>query len=201
MSEFIAFFQLGIRHILDVRALDHVLFLFALSAIYSFSDWREIIRVVTAFTIGHSITLAGAVLGYLPLSSKVVEFLIPVTIVATCIENVFVRDRAGISAWRRYRPLLAGIFGLVHGAGFGNYLQSLFVDQVALPLFAFNVGIEVGQIAALVSVFAVIALLDRILVTAVRPPLTSTPVRVRVVAISAVVSMFATRWAVERAPW
>lgn len=201
MSEFLTFVQLGVRHIIDVNALDHVLFLFALSAIYSFSNWREIVRVVTAFTIGHSITLAAAVFGYLPLSPRVVEFLIPLTIVATCIENVFVRDRLVVSPWRRYRPALAAVFGLVHGAGFGSYLKSLFVDSVAMPLFGFNVGIELGQIAVLVSVFAFIWTLDRILATAVRPPLTSTPLRVRVVGISAVVFMFASRWAIERAPW
>lgn len=201
MSEFATFVQLGVRHIIDVSAMDHILFLFALSAIYSFSNWREIARVVTAFTVGHSITLVAAVLGYLPLSQRMVEFLIPITIVATCIENVVVRDRATISPWRRYRPVLAGVFGLVHGAGFGSYLKNLFVDSVALPLFGFNVGIELGQVAVLASVFAFIWLLDRILFAAVRPPLTSAPIRVRIVGISAVVFLFASRWAVERAPW
>lgn len=201
MSEVLTFTQLGLRHIIDAGAMDHILFLFALSAIYSYTDWREILRVVTAFTVGHSITLAAAVFGYLPLSPRMVEFLIPITIVATCIENVFVRDRVGLSPWRRYRPALSGIFGLVHGAGFGSYLQSLFMDNVAMPLFGFNVGIELGQIVILVSVFAVIWGLDRILTTLVRPPLTATPARVRIVGISFVVLVVASRWAVERSPW
>ncbi len=201
MSEVFTFIQLGLRHIIDPGAMDHILFLFALSAIYSFSDWREILKVVTAFTVGHSITLAAAVFGYLPLSPKMVEFLIPITIVATCIENVFVRDRVGVSPWRRYRPALAGIFGLVHGAGFGSYLHSLFMDNVALPLFGFNVGIELGQIIVLTSVFVVIWGLDRILTALVRPPLTASPARVRVVGISCVVLVVASRWAIERAPW
>lgn len=201
MSEFLAFLQLGLRHILDVTALDHILFLFALSAIYTYRDWREVTRVVTAFTIGHSITLAAAVLGYLPLSARVVEFLIPLTIAATCIENVVVRDRVLVSPWRRYRPVLAGVFGLVHGAGFGDYLRSLFVDEMAIPLFGFNAGIEVAQIALLLAVFAIIWVLDRLLKSAVRPPLSATPLRVRVVSISALIFVFATRWAVERAPW
>jgi hypothetical protein len=200
MSEFTAFVQLGIRHIIDVSAMDHILFLFALSAIYSFSNWREIIRVVTAFTVGHSITLAAAVLGYMP-SARMVEFLIPVTIVATCVENVFVRDGHVISPWRRYRPALAAIFGLVHGAGFGGYLRSLFVDRVATPLFGFNVGIELGQIVVLALVFTVIWIMDGILATTVRPPVTLAPVRVRVLGISAIVCVFATHWALERAPW
>lgn len=201
MSEFLTFVQLGVRHILDFRALDHVVFLFALGAIYSFSDWREIVRVVTAFTVGHSITLAAAVFGYMPLSSRMVEFLIPVTILATCLENIFLRDRTGISVWRRYRPALAAVFGLVHGAGFGGYLRSLFIDDVAVPLFGFNVGIELGQVGVLASIFAVIWVFDRILTSIVRPPLTSSPVRIRVIGISAVVFVFASRWAVERAPW
>lgn len=201
MSDFATFVQLGIRHIIDVFAMDHILFLLALAAIYRFSDWRDIIRVVTAFTIGHSITLAAAVFGYLPLSQSVVEFLIPVTIVATCIENILVKDRGEASVWRRYRPVFATVFGLVHGAGFGGYLKSLFVDSVAAPLLGFNVGIELGQIAVLALVFAAISLLDIAFRYIVRTATPQRMLRLRVVGVSAVVMVFAARWAVERSPW
>lgn len=201
MSDFATFFQIGIRHIIDVSAMDHILFLLALAAIYRFSDWRDIIRVVTAFTIGHSITLAAAVFGYLPLSQSVVEFLIPVTIVATCIENILVKDRGEASVWRRYRPVFATVFGLVHGAGFGGYLKSLFVDSVAIPLFGFNMGIELGQITVLAFVFAAIWVLDSAFRAIMRSGQPERALRIRVIGVSAVVMVFATRWAFERTPW
>ena len=128
MSELLSFAQLGVRHILDVEALDHLLFLVALAAIYRFRDLRALLWVATAFTVGHSITLALAVTGTLHLPSALVEFLIPVTIVITGIENVVMSDRSRAPWKGRYRPVLAGVFGLVHGAGFAAYLQALFVE-------------------------------------------------------------------------
>lgn len=201
MSDFLTFVQLGIRHILDVGAMDHILFLLALGAIYRVSDWREVIRVVTAFTVGHSITLVAAAFGFLPLSARVVEFLIPLTIVATCVENIVVKDRAK-APWRgHYRPVFATLFGLVHGAGFGGYLRSLFLDRIAIPLFGFNVGIEIGQLGVLALTLAAIAAVDLTIrrTGAARPRIA--PLRLRIVALSAVVMIVATRWAVERSPW
>ena len=201
MTEFPTFVQLGLRHIVDISAMDHILFLLALAAIYRFSDWREIIKVVTAFTVGHSITLAAAVLGYLPLSQPVVEFLIPLTIVATCVENILVKDRARAPLHRAYRPVFAILFGLVHGAGFGGYLKSLFVDSVAVPLLGFNVGIELGQIFVLGVVFIAIRAADLLLRSSAGAERSASAYRLRVVGISAIVMVIASRWAFERTPW
>src|SRR5205809_4988091 len=104
MSELQAFVALGFRHITDFAAMDHILFLLALAAIYRPRDWRDVLWVVTSFTIGHSATLALAVTGALRLPAPLVEFLIPVTIVATCVENLAVRDRASVPVRGRYRP-------------------------------------------------------------------------------------------------
>lgn len=201
MSDFLTFMQLGIRHIVDIGAMDHILFLLALAAIYRISDWREIIRVVTAFTVGHSITLAAAVFGFLPLSARVVEFLIPLTIVATCVENIVVKDRSRAPFRGHYRPVFATVFGLVHGAGFGGYLKSLFLDQIAVPLFGFNVGIEIGQLAVLALTFAAIAIVDLTIRRSSVGLLRIAPLRLRIVAVSTVVMIVAARWAVERSPW
>jgi hypothetical protein len=201
MTDFTTFIQLGLRHIIDIGAMDHILFLLALAAIYRFSDWPEIIKVVTAFTVGHSITLAAAVLGYLPLSQAVVEFLIPMTIVATCIENILVKDRARAPLHRAYRPVFAILFGLVHGAGFGAYLKSLFVDSVAIPLLGFNVGIELGQIAVLAIVFTAIRAADLLLHSLAGKGRSQPAYRLRVVGISATIMIIASRWAFERTPW
>jgi hypothetical protein len=199
MSELATFVTLGFRHIVDVEALDHILFLLALAAIYRPRDWRDALWVVSAFTVGHSVTLALAVSGALVLPTALIEFLIPLTIVATCVENLAVRDRRRAVWSGHYRPVFAAAFGLVHGAGFANYLRSLFVDQVALPLFGFNVGIELGQVVVLVLAAVALAGLDRLLAL-LRRPGTGT-LRLRVVAVSAAVALIAARWAVERSPF
>ena len=201
MSEFLAFVELGFRHIADVAALDHTLFLLALAAIYRASDWRDALWVISAFTVGHSITLALSVADALPVDQRLVEFLIPVTIVATAVENVAVRDRAAAPRTRRYRPLFAGVFGLVHGAGFAGYLKSLFMTSIAVPLFGFNVGIELGQIVVLAVIALALAGVDAVLRRVPRLPSGMPPLRLRIVALSVVVGVVATGWAVERRPW
>ena len=204
MSELLAFGTLGFRHITDPRGADHILFLLALAAIYRFKDWRECVWVVTAFTIGHSVTLALAVTGALVLPSRIVEFLIPVTIVATALENLIVRDRSTALWGRRYRPVFAGVFGLVHGAGFANYLRSLFVDRIAIPLFGFNVGLEAGQLVVIALAFITFAGVDRAISAAMLSAPRrdgERPVRLRTLAVSVVVMSVAARWMLERYPW
>jgi len=199
MSELAAYITLGFRHITDLEAMDHILFLFALAAIYRLRDWRDSLWVVTAFTVGHSVTLALAVTGTLVLPTRLIEFLIPVTIVATCLDNL-IPSLQGVRTVSRYRPVFAGLFGLVHGAGFANYLRSMFVDQIALPLFGFNVGIELGQLVVLAIAAAALVALDRMFAL-VAPRSGQGVLRLRVVAVSAVVALIAARWAVERSPF
>ncbi|MBA3466106.1 MAG: HupE/UreJ family protein [Gemmatimonadaceae bacterium] len=201
MSQFAAFVGLGFGHITTFDALDHILFLLALAAVYSVRDWKDTLWVITAFTVGHSVTLVIAVAGLLRLPTDLVEFLIPVTIVATCVENFFVRERKLAGRNRYRRPILAGVFGLVHGAGFANYLQNVFPDRMALPLFGFNVGIELGQIAVLATVFAGLYSVDRLVSWSRVVPANWTVIRLRAAAVSFVVMVVAARWAVMRAPW
>jgi hypothetical protein len=204
MSEFLAFFQLGFGHIVTAGALDHILFLAVLAVVYRARDWRDALWVISAFTVGHSVTLALAVTGALRLSQPIVEFLIPVTIVAAAIENLATRERATTSRARRWRPLLAGVFGLVHGAGFAGYLKSLFVERIAVPLLGFNVGIEVGQIVVLAAIGAALFVVDAALARAQRTSLvpSALPVlRFRVVGLSMMIGLVAAVWAVERRPW
>lgn len=201
MSDLTAFIRLGFDHITNLGALDHILFLVALAAIYTVKDWRDTLWVVTAFTIGHSVTLVLAVTGLLRLQSNIVEFLIPLTIVATCVENIIVKERrsAGVRAYRR--PVLAAVFGLVHGAGFASYLQNVFADRIAVPLFGFNVGIELGQLTVLFAIFSGLYLIDRAIAVS-RISLRGWPVvRLRSAALSILILAVAARWAVIRAPW
>ena len=201
MSEFRAFVQLGFGHILNPEALDHILFLLALAAIYRFRDWRDSLWVITAFTVGHSLTLVLAVTGVLTPPEQIVEFLIPVTIVATAVENLLVVDRAHAFRGGRYRPLFSGVFGLVHGAGFASYLRSLFMDHIAVPLLGFNVGIELGQIVVLLGALLVLSALDWSISALRLPSGAPSPLRLRVISVSALVAVVASVWAVERSPW
>jgi len=197
MSELLAFFQVGFRHIVSVEAMDHVLFLLVLAAIYRFRDWRDALWVASAFTVGHSITLALAVTGAVRLPTALIEFLIPVTIVATCVENLVVTDRTRAPWGGRYRPAFAGVFGLVHGAGFANYLRDLFVDRVAVPLLGFNGGIEAGQIVVLLAAAGAFAVVD----AGLRAAPVRAPLRARVVMVSSCVAVVASVWAAQRTPW
>lgn len=201
MSDLATYIQLGFRHIIDVEAMDHILFLVALAAIYRFRDTRSALWVITAFTVGHSVTLALAVTGVVRLPSSIIEFLIPVTIVATGIENLIVsaRQRAARRGW--HRAVLAGAFGLVHGAGFANYLSALFVTHIAVPLFGFNVGIELGQVVVLAAAAALLTGIDRVIGWSRLHGGSWPALRVRVVAVSLVVVAVASQWAIQRNPW
>jgi HupE/UreJ protein len=197
----VAFIQLGFRHIVDPGALDHILFLVALAAIYRGHDWRESLWVISAFTVGHSITLALAATGTVRIPSRLTEFLIPLTIVATGIENLLVRSRTRAPLRGRYRPVFAGVFGLVHGAGFADYLQRLFTGSIVGPLFGFNLGIELGQLVVLAVVGGALAALDRLIAATRVAGGTPSPYRLRVVTVSVVVVAAAVQMAAARVPW
>ena len=200
MSEFWAFFQVGFHHIVALDAADHILFLLVLAAIYRGRDWRAALWVISAFTVGHSITLALAVTNVLTVRASLVEFLIPVTIVLTGVENLVLRERAARGSGARHRPVFAGVFGLVHGAGFAGYLKSLFVERIAVPLFGFNLGIELGQIVVLLAAAVLFFALDRAIAAARRPSWSSEPFRLRLIGVSTLVTIVAAGWAVERWP-
>ncbi len=199
MSDFIAFLQLGFGHIVAWDAADHILFLLVLAAIYRGRDWRAALVVISAFTVGHSVTLLLAVTNTLVLPPRIVEFLIPVTIVATGIENIILRERAARGTSARHRPVFAVIFGLVHGAGFAGYLRSLFMDDIAVPLVGFNVGIELGQIVVLLAAAALLLSFDGVL-QRVRRASWPAAFQLRVITVSATIAVIATAWAVERFP-
>ncbi|UBM60650.1 HupE/UreJ family protein [Marinilongibacter aquaticus] len=151
LSTFKIYFTLGLQHITDLNGYDHILFLIALCAIYSLSKWKEVLWLVTAFTLGHSITLALAVLDWVNIQASLVEALIPVTIMFTSLLNLSGGSKRGFSS-NKVRYLTAALFGLIHGLGFSNYLKSLLggEEQIALPLFSFNLGLEMGQICIVI---------------------------------------------------
>src|ERR1700712_1029766 len=146
MSDFSFYFKMGWEHIISKDALDHQLFILALSCVYTLKDIRRVLILVTAFTIGHSLTLALSVTDVIRFPSKWVEFLIPCTIFITALNNLFQINSAAKSA--RVNYYLALGFGLIHGMGFANAIRIMLAkDQtIGLGLFGFNVGLEAGQI-------------------------------------------------------
>lgn len=152
MDTFWLYFVLGREHILDIRGYDHILFVVALTTIYSVKDWKRVLVLVTAFTIGHSITLALATLHVINYNEKLIEFLIPLTILITALLNL-IRKRAEQNNQKiQINYLLALFFGLIHGMGFSSYLRSLLGTDTSIfvQLLAFNVGLEIGQIIIVV---------------------------------------------------
>lgn len=143
------YLQLGLQHIADLQAYDHILFIVALCAPYRLKDWRQLVVLVTAFTVGHSVTLALSALNVLNLPPDFIEMLIPITIVLTAFFNIWQTQRqTDILKTIQWHYLLALIFGFVHGMGFSNYFKALLghENDILLPLFSFNIGVEIGQL-------------------------------------------------------
>lgn len=156
MHEFWMYAQIGFNHIAKLSGMDHILFVAALCIRYQFSDWKKWLILITAFTIGHSITLVLSVFNYLDFSTSLIEFLIPVTILITSISNMFVKKFSFNSKF----PVIyffALFFGLIHGLGFSFYLKSLLGIQqnIAPALLAFNLGLEIGQILIVMAILVI----------------------------------------------
>jgi len=158
MEQFKLYFELGAEHILDIRGYDHIMFVIALCAIYSSQDWKKILILVTAFTIGHSITLALSALEIINFRTDIIEFLIPVTIFITAFSNIVRKQNSMKPGYLNLNYFFGLFFGLIHGLGFSNYLKSLLGkdESIVTQLLSFNLGLELGQII-IVLVFMIIA--------------------------------------------
>jgi len=158
MSEFPLYFGLGREHILDyVNGYDHILFVLALCAVYLVRDWKKILILVTAFTIGHSITLALATLNIISVKTEWIEFLIPLTIFITAVSNLFKSETIIDKKNIQINYFFALFFGLIHGMGFSNYLRAILgkSHEILTPLLAFNLGLEFGQIIVVTFFLAI----------------------------------------------
>lgn len=164
MSDIEIFLPLGFQHITDFKGYDHILFVVALCAVYRLKDWKKVAILITAFTIGHSVTLALATLNIITYSTNLIELLIPITIFLTCVLNFFHKS-AEYSLDKEkpsyFRYPMAMAFGLIHGMGFSNYLRSLLGKEESIwqPLLAFNVGLEIGQLVIVVISLIISSLL------------------------------------------
>ncbi|MFN9491710.1 MAG: HupE/UreJ family protein [Sphingobacteriales bacterium] len=191
MQDFSMYFGLGWDHIISRDALDHILFILALAVIYRFEDWRRVLILVTAFTIGHFLTLILSVTDVIRANSEWVEFLIPLTIVITALFNLFKPNLQ--SATNAFLYTLTLVFGLVHGLGYANAIRFLLVEEQSLgwSLFAFNLGLEIGQIIVVLAALILGELVLRY-----------TPLQRRywVVIVSSIVILVAMNMVIDRIP-
>ncbi|QHL87619.1 HupE/UreJ family protein [Nibribacter ruber] len=162
-SIFYTYLQVGFHHIFNLQAYDHMVFVLAMCALYTGQEWRRILALVTSFTLGHSITLALSTLEIITFNTALIELLIPITILLACLHN-FTQlgkgKRKGSAVWT-WGNFFAVAFGLIHGMGFSNYLKSLLGkgENIVLELFAFNVGIELGQLLIVALILVISAIL------------------------------------------
>ena len=163
MTDFLFYLQLGWEHIISSDALDHQLFILALVAIFSFKDLKKVLILVTAFTIGHSVTLALSAFDIIRFPSNWIEFLIPCTIVFTALDNLIFSKN--VEKLIKLNYFLALLFGLIHGMGFANSVRMMLAQEqsITIPLFGFNVGLEIGQIALVIIVLSIFYLLSTFL--------------------------------------
>ena len=163
MPDFLFYLQLGWEHIISSDALDHQLFILALVAIFSFKDLKKVLILVTAFTIGHSVTLALSAFDIIRFPSNWIEFLIPCTIVFTALDNLIFSKN--VEKLIKLNYFLALFFGLIHGMGFANSVRMMLAQEqsITIPLFGFNVGLEIGQIAVVIIVLSIFYLLSTFL--------------------------------------
>lgn len=158
MSAFWIYFEIGVRHVLDLFAYDHVLFLIALTVPYSFKDWKRLLLLVSLFTVGHTMALLLSVFGVIIIKGNLVEFVIPITILIVAFFNLFKARKSSKNESISVVILITLFFGIIHGLGFASYFKSLLggsSQSKLLPLSEFALGIEAAQI---IVVFVVLIL-------------------------------------------
>ncbi len=163
MNEFIFYFKMGLFHVLDIKAYDHILFLIVLAIIYQFKQWKKVLWLITLFTIGHSITLALSAYGILNVRADLVEFLIPLTIFITGLMNVLTAKKASVGK-ENQNLFFALFFGLIHGLGFSNYFKIMIgkTSDKLVPLLEFALGVEAAQVIIVMLILLVGSLVQSI---------------------------------------
>lgn len=155
MSEFWIYFNTGLRHVLDINAYDHVLFLIALTIPYAFKDWKRVLLLVTLFTVGHTMSLLLSVYGFVQIKVNLVEFLIPITILITAVFHLFTAGKNSKKESISFIAFVTLFFGIIHGLGFSNYFNTILPGNSSdklLPLLEFALGIEAAQIIVVLIV-------------------------------------------------
>ena len=154
MSEFWLYFNLGLQHVLDWQAYDHVLFIVVLIASYTLYEWRKIVWLVTLFTVGHTFSLALSTYEIIIVRSYLIEFLIPLTILLTAVYNIATAGKSPKKNKFQALYFATLFFGIIHGLGFSTYFKMISgnTSEKVLPLLEFALGIETAQIIVVLAV-------------------------------------------------
>lgn len=163
MNDFLLYLKLGFEHILDLDGYDHILFIFSFCAVYLIKDWKKILLLVTLFTITHSVSLVLSGLGIVHVNPEIVEFIIPLTILSSCIYNLFFFKEKNNNSFWTY--VIVPLFGIVHGLGFSNFF-SMVADKnqsIIGQLLSFNLGVELGQLVVVSISFILLFIFSNLL--------------------------------------
>ena len=155
MSDFWLYFKLGLEHVLNWKAYDHILFLIALSAVHTFVSWKRLLILVSLFTVGHSISLLLANYEVVSVSSRVIEFLIPLSILIAALYNLYASKNQKAERKSGIILIITIFFGLIHGFGFAAYYKMINIDGGILPLLEFALGVEASQVIVVTLVLVV----------------------------------------------
>lgn len=158
MSQFWLYFKVGLNHVLDIHAYDHVLFLIALMVPYAFKDWKRVFVLVSLFTIGHTLSLMLSVFGIVSVKASLIEFLIPITILITAVFHLFTAGKSSKNESITFVAIITLFFGIIHGLGFSNYFKTILPGNATdklLPLLEFALGIEAAQIIVVFIVLVI----------------------------------------------
>ena len=155
MSDFWIYVEIGLKHVLNIKAYDHVLFLMALTAAHSFQEWKRLLLLITLFTIGHTLALVLSVFNLVSINENLVEFLIPITILIAALFNFIALKKTLAKGTLKSVALTTLFFGLIHGMGFSNYFKTILPGnaiEIVLPLFEFSIGIEAAQMTVVLTI-------------------------------------------------
>lgn len=155
MSDFWIYVEIGLKHVLDIKAYDHVLFLIALTAAHSMKEWKRLLLLISVFTIGHTLALVLSVFNLLLINENLIELLIPLTILITAVLNFIALKKSSITKSINSAVVITLFFGVIHGLGFSNYFKAILPGNSAdkiLPLCEFSIGIEAAQMTVVLTI-------------------------------------------------
>lgn len=192
MENFWFYIKLGLEHVLDLAAYDHILFLAALAIPFTFKEWKKVVLLATVFTVAHCASLLLSVYDIMRADVALIEFLIPVTIFLTTLFNILSVKTNSLSLRLYLHVLVTAFFGLIHGFGFSNYFNMLMAgeEQKAGPLLGFATGIEISQVAVILAVLALGYLVEDLLKIEAKKYILAASILVALITIPMLIATF-----------
>ena len=192
MQDFWFYIKLGLHHVLDFAAYDHILFLAALALPFSFKSWKKVLLLATIFTISHCFSLYLSVYGILAMDVSLIEFLIPVTIFGTALFNLNYVSASLVNKSIALHVFATAFFGLIHGFGFSNYFNMLMAEEEdkLTPLLGFAAGIELAQVTIVLLVLTISFMFQSVLMVKAKPFLVIASILILLITIPMLIATF-----------